>query len=608
MLEALYQYAKDHQLTAIPGYSYQSISYYILFSSNGDFIDIDPVVKDTPPVLRPSLGTKAQGSEMCNIIVEKAEIILNLPDKNGNYNRTKKHTFYLNTMIEAAKHDILFIPAVAGLQEHFDEIIAAFLADKKRKPDIFLSIKVDGKPLESSNGYREWWEVFRRQFDVKKSKKKIDGEKRCFITGELITPTKTVPKVKGLLQVGGYSSGDSFICFDKDAYESYGFKQAANSAVSEEAITVVNAALADLMKDAPVLAGAKHIHWFSQQTENDVTELLFSKSDFDLGFGGDEEAADEAAEQIEGDEQRVRKMFRALQENALPDMPQNRYYMMSLSGVNGRVMIRSYDEGTYGELCGNLRAWYKDIEIYIDGHGYKYPKLFAFNRHLLKYTTDLDSLPIQKLIERIDKELSGIAPQIIYAIMHNAPLPDTVAAKALAYIRSDLYTGAADDSQKKSREPDRIACQILKAWLNRRYRKNNKEESIIMDKLNPETPSAAYQTGRLMAVYASLQNAALGDVNAGIVERYYTSACTSPALVMGKLATLAQYHLSKLKGGDKSYLAPIYSKDLEEISCKIGKDMPKRFTLEQQAEFALGYYFQCAEIRARKSQSKKTEE
>ena len=76
---------------------------------------------------------------------------------------------------------------------------------------------------------------------------------------------------------------------------------------------------------------------------------------------------------------------------------------------------------------------------------------------------------------------------------------------------------------------------------------------------------------------------------------------------MGKLATLAQDHLSKLKG-EKPGLAQIYNKDLEEISCKIGKDMPKRFTLEQQAEFALGYYFQCAEIRARKSQSKKTEE
>ena len=598
MLEALYQYAKDHALIAKPGFKPKKVKYYISFSENGDFIGFDRLEDDTPPPMCPDIGSLANGTSKSNIIAEKAEVIFNLPDKEGNCKREQKQKFYLDALAEAAKHDTLFEPACQGFQNHLDEISEAFLSDKKRKPADFLSIKVDGKPLESSTGYLEWWESFRKQFDTKKS----SGEMRCFITGALTEPVKTVPPVSGLNRVGGHTKGDSFICFDKDAYKSYGFDQAANAAVSESAITGVNAALADLMKDAPILAGAKYIHWFSQQTENDVTELLFSKSDFDFGFGGDEESADEAAEQIEDDEQRVRKMFRALYENALPVMPENRYYMMSLSGVNGRVMIRSYDEGTYGELCGNLRVWYKDIEIYIDRHGYKYPKLYAFYRRLLKFSTDQT-----KISERIEKELSGIAPQIMYAIMHNTPLPDTVAAKALAYIRSDLYTGANDDSKKKSREPDMIACQILKAWLNRRYRKNNKEERIIMDKLNPETPSAAYQTGRLMAVYASLQNAALGDVNAGIVERYYTSACTSPALVMGKLATLAQYHLSKLKG-EKPGLAQIYSKDLEEISCKIGKDMPKRFTLEQQAEFALGYYFQCAEIRARKSQSKKTEE
>ena len=68
--------------------------------------------------------------------------------------------------------------------------------------------------------------------------------------------------------------------------------------------------------------------------------------------------------------------------------------------------------------------------------------------------------------------------------MHNTPLPDTVAAKALAYIRSDILSDPNDDNnpQKSQKSPDRIACQILKAWLNRRYKIQNKEELIIMDK------------------------------------------------------------------------------------------------------------------------------
>lgn len=125
-----------------------------------------------------------------------------------------------------------------------------------------------------------------------------------------------------------------------------------------------------------------------------------------------------------------------------------------------------------------------------------------------------------------------------------------------------------------------------------------------MDKLNVDSPSVAYQTGRLMAVYALIQNAALGDdVGAGVVERYYTSACSSPALVMGKLATMSQYHLSKLKN-EKPGLYINFNKMLEEITVKIGTSLPKTFTLEQQSEFALGYYFQ----RSQRFTKKETEE
>ena len=589
MLEALYKYAQEHQLAAVPGFKPKNIKYYISLSATGDFIGFDIVEKGTEPPMCPDIGSLANGTSKSNIIAEKAEVIFNLPDKNGVCKRELKQKFYFDALTEAGEHDPLFRPAAERMPKQLDAIRDAFLQLPKAKTADFISIKVDGKPLESSSGYLAWWESFRKQFDTKKKR----GTARCLITGELIDPVKTVPTVQGLLRVGGNKQGDRLICFDKDAYCSYELKQAANAAVSEEAVTGVNAALAKLMQDAPQpLAGAKSIHWFSQQTENDMFALL------DFGFG--DSVQPDTAEQIKDDEVKVQRMFRALMERSVPDMPENRYYMLSLSGVNGRVMIRSYDEGTYDALCMNLRTWYEDLAIDDPGYGKTYPKLFDVYSRLLKWSTDK-----KKLKERIDKELSGIAPQILYAILHNFLLPDAASAKALAYIRSDMYSSTEDS--KTQNIPDKTACQFLKAWLCRRYRNQHKEAYIVKDKLNPESPSLAYQTGRLMAVYAALQNAALGSVNAGVVERYYTSACTSPALVMGKLATMAQYHLSKLKG-DKPGLYHIYSKQLEEISCLIGAEIPKRFDLEQQSEFALGYYFQCAEIRRQKSKKTETEE
>lgn len=583
MLEALYKYAIDHELTARPGFKRKNVKYYISLSADGSFVGFDKVEDGTPQPLCPDIGSLAQGPTKSNFLVEKAEVIFNLPEKAKDgalvYRRQAKHDFYLDTLAQAGKHDKLFETASNAFDINMDKISEAFLSLPKIKGSDFVSIKVDDIPLEESNDYLEWWDGFRRQHDTKKS----SGQVRCFITGDLTDGLKTVPPVQGLLPVGGHTKGDSFICFDKDAYRSYGFEKAANAAVSEEAMTAVNAALEELMKNAPKpIAGAKQIHWFSEETLNDVTELP------DYGLGNDD-TADDNSEQLDEDEQRVQKMFAALVNKTLPEMPHNRYYMMSLSGVNGRVMIRSYNEGKYKDLCDSLRMWYEDIAIYEPYYGYRYPKLFGIYYRILKNTGSS-----KKLNERISEELSGISPRIVDSIYRGSPLPDSAAVRALAYIRSDMYSESAE-GKRGFHIPDRTACQILKAWLNRKYRSQNKEEFKIMDRLNTDSPSIAYQTGRLMALYAAIQYAALGDVGAGVIERYYTSACTSPALVMGKLATMSQYHLSKIKS-NKPGLYTILNKQLEEISVKIGDSLPKTFTLEQQSEFALGYYFQRSQV------------
>lgn len=112
--------------------------------------------------------------------------------------------------------------------------------------------------------------------------------------------------------------------------------------------------------------------------------------------------------------------------------------------------------------------------------------------------------------------------------------------------------------------------------------------------LNPEHPSPAYHAGRLMAVLASLQNRALGDVGAGVVQRYYAAASSTPALVLGRLIRGAQYHLNKLDKGTAIW----YEQLLASIMGKLGDGLPSTLTLEEQSLFALGYYQQRAELYA----------
>jgi CRISPR-associated protein Csd1 len=121
--------------------------------------------------------------------------------------------------------------------------------------------------------------------------------------------------------------------------------------------------------------------------------------------------------------------------------------------------------------------------------------------------------------------------------------------------------------------------------------------------LDPEHPCSAYHCGRLLAVYDDLQREALGDVGAGVVQRFYGGALTNPSGVFGQLSRMAQAHLGKVGGG----LAHIYETRIAEIHNGINAaegahaSYPTALSMEGQALFALGYWHQIAAINAERT-------
>ena len=126
--------------------------------------------------------------------------------------------------------------------------------------------------------------------------------------------------------------------------------------------------------------------------------------------------------------------------------------------------------------------------------------------------------------------------------------------------------------------------------------------------LNASLKNPAYQCGRLMAVLGKLQTSALGDVGAGVVQRYYAAASTTPALVFGRLIRGAQFHLNKLIGEQKRGFAIWYEQQISEICGQIGTSMPGTLSLQDQSLFALGYYQQLSALWAGKEKGEKEEE
>lgn len=588
MLEELYRYALDHELAVRPGFKPKHPKAYFHLSAAGQFLDLEVREKNVEAVNAPDAGAAANGTRYCNPLIEKAGIVLCIVnDEEKDKNIPVKHGFFLSFFEEGRNVEPLFgIAADALRNPAILEEMRNALADRKLKLADPVGFAVDGQYLEKSEHYYEYWKQFRKKIQPAFGKK----AERCLITGELSQPMATVPKVSGLMRVGGHTSGDAFLCFDKDAFQSYGLKQSANAVVSEAAMTAVNAALGELIQKAEVLAGAKMVHWYSGQVskQEDMFSVLFGGN---LVEGDEDEVSEKETEQEAF--AAAQALVASIQEGKLAGKPDVRYYMMPLSGAGGRMMVRGWYEGSYEELYKNVSLWFADLRLVLPrGQGMtRPPKLKALCLRMLKPGGG------SKVWDRMDHELSNLGQRVTYAAVQGSPLPDEAAHRVLQWLRADILA----DSEKRAGGEETLAYQFLKAWFRRKQRKEGVEE-IMKEELNHRNRGAAYLCGRLMAVYSVIQEKAMPEVNVGVTERYYAAAMAGPGLVIGKLSQLSQYHLAKLDRGWAVY----FEKILTEIYQSIGeKEIPTVLTMTQQTEFALGYYQQKADIYSKKEETER---
>lgn len=585
MLYELYEYAITHQLAARPGFKPKRIKAYVCLGLHGEFLGVDPGPEMS--VICPDMGSMAQGSNKCNVFVEKRLIPLSME-------KPQKHTFYLEALEEAGQTEPrIEVLKNALLDSELVEQINLALDNQKIKPGDMIGFKVDGTPLETL--VNDWWPGFLAK---QSAGKKTADKRRCFITGQMETPLQTVPKVSGLRIVGGHTSGDAVICFDKDAFCSYGFKKAENACVGEEGIAAVNAALTELIAKARNLAGAKWVHWYQKPLPSEEDDLLSDLFGGSLMDGSEEENEEDQALQADAAADRLIESHRTGEK--VPGISDNLYYILPLSGASGRIMVRGWQQGSYEDLQNAMNAWWEDLSLCMSFTKglLNYPTLGQINFRLLKIQHG--SRPVS---ERMREELSGLEPRLIFAILNNTPLPDAVASKALQYIRSKMLT---NDDSKREPIPDPVSCQILKAWIRRKDRLEQNGGITMQETCNPDYPGVAYQCGRMMAVYAAIQTRAMGqNLGAGVIQRYYTSASTTPALVFGRLSQLCPHHLAKISSrGTVKY----YENLLSEIAQKIGTTYPATLTLRQQAEFSLGYYQQRAAMFTKNTDESTKEE
>jgi CRISPR-associated protein Csd1 len=266
---------------------------------------------------------------------------------------------------------------------------------------------------------------------------------------------------------------------------------------------------------------------------------------------------------------KAKALLDSIRIGARPDLGNSEFFSLTLSGMAGRAMLRDWMEGSFEELVRSIEFWFSDLAITARNgkHAAPDPKFMAVCGALVR---DLKELP---------------APTVTtlwrVAVKH-LPIPQPLMVQALTRFRADLV---------KDEPFSHARMGLIKAYFIRR---NQGGDSTMTAYLNPDHPEPAYHCGRLLAVLANLQRAALGDVGAGVVQRYYAAASQTPGLIIGRLAGNARNHLGKLDAG----LAWWYEERIAEIMSRLKDRIPRILDLEGQGLFALGYYQQIAALRA----------
>ncbi len=581
MLQQLVEFAQAAGIASEPGFAAKKVHWAINVTGQGTFLAIDDlrdgkVGREFPkcPFLSQSeLIGGGPDNPRSHFLSESAELLLVYTKKEETdpvkvQKRVKKRAFFLDLLRQAASADpsLQYLLGAFRFLENDSEVERARdeLIRLKGSPTDSMVVCIDEKNPLNRSDWQGWWRTFRtllRERTGAKGPRKAGKEAlemRDLLSGDLVEPVPTHDKIKGLAGIGGLGTGDSLISFDKSAFQSYGLEQSCNAPMSAESAACYVAALNRLVDQGQRLGNTKVCYWYSGSPEEDLFALLLDPNPGESGDSTD-----------------VNRLIRSIQEGVRPSEIHDRYHCLTLSGNSGRVMVRDWYEGSFGQLQKAVIAWYDDLRIVRrDGLGEAAPpKFFAVLASLFRDSKDIPSPLIQSLFRQAATQ---------------EPIPLNLVALALGRVRSDLVSS------------DQPAFNHARMGLIKAYHNRKNGGQFVQSHLSTEHPEPAYHCGRLVALLARLQEAAIPNVGAGVVQRFYAATSQTPALTLGRLLANAQNHLAKLSGG----LAHYFETGIAEILGQVDGGFPRTLTLEQQSLFALGYYQQLADLtRARAEKS-----
>lgn len=371
--------------------------------------------------------------------------------------------------------------------------------------------------------------------------------------------------------------------FNRTAFEHHGKRQTTNAPMCPACASATISALqhllstdnhnAVLVRDprpgASPLRNQLAIFWLKHRVEVavdgenwDYEDALAGLTSWEPSLGDTADTEYEALDRLD----RLLRVPWHAQTHALR-FEENTFHLAVLSANKGRLAVREWLAAPLAAVCDNLAVFLDAQRIVSPDGGAARP------------------LPVPQLLAALGLSSAHDTRGLLRtAYLGTPPMPGLLQA-ALGRLRSP-----------KNRNNPEVAHALTA--LVKLVRSHRTAEAKNMEALDQMNRRPAYLAGRLLAVLEAAQRrSTTARLSTTVADRFYGGAATAPAATLGWIVTRAQpAYFAKLRrdgrGRDLDRL-------MEEIHAAVqaAGGFPQTCSLEDQADFHLGFYCQRAALR-----------
>lgn len=553
ILQALKEYydrkAADPDSGIAPlGWERKEIPYLIVLREDGSLVrveDTQEIVgkKKRAKVFLVPQAVKRTVGVYANLLWDNVEYVTGVVCKGKPERVAAQHQAFVERLSELAEcHAVKPICTFLATSDYQDKL-ASFPEWKEAVEGCaFVSFMLIGESCPVFN----MRDVAEKIDSGKSSSAKMSDGTICLVSGRRDVVAKLHPAIKGVQ--GTNTTGGNIISFNFPAACSFGKSQGENAPIGERAAfkytTALNTLLSKDSRQKMSVGDATAVFWSERKTdlEDEFIDLFGEpeKDNPDKGVAA------------------VERLLASVRTGSFsPEDDTTRFYVLGLAPNSARISVRFWHNGTVAEMERRFADWFENLQI---AHG---PK---DKEHLSLWRLLVSIAPLGKS-DNIPPNLAGA---VMRSILEGTPYPATLLSSAILRIKAE-------------HEVTYPRAKIIKAFINH----NLNQERKLTVSLDKQNANVGYRLGRLFAVLEKVQEEANPGLNATIRDKFYASASSTPNAVYGNLMRLKNHHLGKLSQGRMIYFEKLLGDIISEIP-----SFPAHLTLNDQGQFAIGYYHQ----------------